>query len=114
MTLNRTGQYFFRRPLRAAIHLVADFQSLSMLKPAKGDGYTVNLSMKGCCIDSDVLVEVGMCLSLSMALSDRASSPLLIPVAQVRWVNADNFGLEFIKMAELDRLRLQQFVWEHV
>jgi len=114
MTLNRTGQYFFRRPLRAVIHLASDFQSLSMLKPTKGDGYTVNLSMKGCCIDSDVPVQVGMCLSLCMELSDQTSSPLFIPVAQVRWVDANNFGLEFIKMAEPDRVRLQQFVWEHV
>ena len=73
MTHNRTGQYFFRRPLRAVIHLVSDFQSLSMLKPTKGDGYTVNLSMKGCCIDSDVPVEVGMRLSLCMELSDQTS-----------------------------------------
>ena len=116
MTLNRTGQYFFRRPLRAVIHLVTDFQSLSMLKSTKGGGYTVNLSMKGCCIDSDVPVEGGMCLSLCMELLDLTSSPLFIPVAQVRWVDADanTFGLEFIKMAEPDRARLQQFVWEHV
>jgi PilZ domain len=70
--------------------------------------------MKGCCIDSDVPVQVGMCLSLCMELSDQTSSPLSIPVAQVRWVDANNFGLEFIKMAEPDRVRLQQFVWEHV
>lgn len=114
MTHNRTGQYFFRRPLRAIIHLVTDFQSLSMLKPTKGGGYTVNLSMKGCCLDSDVSVEVGMCLSLCMELSDQTSSPLLIPVAQVRWADANTFGLEFIKMAEPDRARLQQFVWKHL
>jgi PilZ domain-containing protein len=114
MTHNRTGQYFFRRPLRAVIHLVTDFQSLSMLKPTKGDGYTMNLSMKGCCIDSDVPVEMGMRLSLCMELSDQTTSPLLIPVAQVRWVDASTFGLEFIKMAEPDLGRLQQFVWKHV
>ena len=114
MTHNRTGQYFFKRPLRAVIHLVADFQSLSMLKPTKADGYTVNLSMKGCCIDSDVPVEVGMCLSLSLALSDQMNSPLFIPVAQVRWMDANTFGLEFIKMAEPDRARLQQFIWKHI
>jgi len=51
-----------------------------------------------------------------MELSELTSSPLFIPVAQVRWVDADanTFGLEFIKMAEPDRARLQQFVWEHV
>jgi len=114
MTHNRTGQYFFRRPLRAVIHLVTDFQVLSMLKPTKGGGYTVNLSMKGCCIDSDVPVEVGMCLSLCMELTDQTSSQLVIPVAQVRWVDANTFGLEFIKMAEPDRVCLQQFVWKHV
>ena len=114
MTHNRTGQYFVRRPLRAVIYLVTDFQSLSMLTPTNGGGYTVNLSMKGCCIDSDVPVEVGMCLSLCMELSDQTSSQLIIPVAQVRWVDANTFGLEFIKMAEPHRARLQQFVWKHV
>jgi len=49
-----------------------------------------------------------------MELSDLTSSPLLIPVAQVRWADTNTFGLEFIKMAEPDRARLQQFVWEHV
>jgi hypothetical protein len=39
---------------------------------------------------------------------------LFIPVAQVRWVDANTFGLEFIKMAEPHRARLQQFVWKHV
>ena len=102
MTHNRTGQYFFRRPLRAVIHLVTDFQSLSMLKPTKGGGYTMNLSMKGCCIDSDVPVEVGMCLSLCMELSDQTSPPLFIPVAQVRWVDANTFGLEFIKKQQAE------------
>lgn len=114
MTPNPTGQYFFKRPLRAVIHLVSEFQSLSMLDPTKGDGYTVNLSMKGCCIDSDVPVEVGMRLVLCMELSDQTTSPLLIPVAQVRWANGNTFGLEFTKMAEPDRVRLHQFVWEHL
>ena len=85
-----------------------------MLKPTKGDGYTLNLSMKGCCIDSDVPVEVGMRLSLYMGLSDQISSPLFIPLAQVRWLDANTFGLEFIKMAEPDQVRLQEFVWKHV
>ena len=85
-----------------------------MLKPTKGDGYTVNLSMKGCCIDSDVPVEVGMRLCLYMGLSDQPSSPLFISVAQVRWWDANTFGLEFIKMAEPDRVRLQEFVWKHI
>lgn len=85
-----------------------------MLKPTKGDGYTVNLSMKGCCIDSDEPVEVGMRLSLYMELSDQTSSTLFIPVAQVRWLDANTFGLEFMKMAEPDRVRLQEFVWKHI
>jgi hypothetical protein len=35
----------------------------------------MNLSMKGCCIDSDVPVEVGMCLSLFMELLDETLHP---------------------------------------
>jgi hypothetical protein len=29
-------------------------------------------------------------------------------------LDANTFGLEFIKMAEPDRVRLQQFVWKHI
>jgi len=101
------------RPLRNVIHLLAEFQGLTMLAATHGEGYTFDLSTNGCRIESDTPVQAGTFLSLRLDLADhnRYRSPLSIPVARVRWANGDSFGLEFIRMKERDRLRLEQFLW---
>jgi hypothetical protein len=83
-----------------------------MLKPTAGEGYTFNLSTNGCRIESDSTVEVGSYLAIHVRLTDHTGSSLSIPVARVRWVGAQAFGIEFMKRQEQDGRRLEQFVRE--
>src|SRR5215203_4199456 len=94
------------RPLRAAIHLVIGFRSISMLKPTEGKGYTFDLSSKGCRVESDTRVEVGTFLCIHLRLTDQGGTPVFIPVARVRWAVDTMFGIEFLKWAGREQLRL--------
>src|SRR5215211_892221 len=100
------------RPLRAAIHLMTEFQSISMLKPTEGDGYTFDLSSKGCRVESDTRLEVGTFLCIHLKLADHEGTQVFIPVARVRWAADTMFGIEFLKWAGRDQFRLERFVWE--
>ena len=100
-----------RRP-RKVIHLPAEFTGLTVLTATRGEGYTVDLSATGCRIESDTPMEAGKLLSLRMDLSldQRHRSPVAIPVGRVRWSRHGMFGVEFVKLAPRDRLRLLEFV----
>jgi len=100
------------RPLRAGIHLVTEFRSISMLKPTEGEGYTFDLSSKGCRVESDTRVEVGTFLSIHLKLADQERTPVFIPVAKVCWAASNAFGIEFLRWGKQNRRRLEQFVWE--
>src|SRR5215217_6225153 len=99
------------RPFRAVVHLTTKFQSITMLQPTEGRGYTFDLSANGCCIESDTGVQVGTYLSIQLELSphDDASS-VSIPVARVRWVCECRFGVKFMKQTQQDSQCLQKFV----
>jgi len=92
------------------IHVVARFEALTVLQPTQGEGYTYDLTIKGCRIESDVKVERGSYVSLALQLHER-QVPLAISVARVRWVRGPVFGVEFLKIAEPDKARLEQFLW---
>src|SRR5215211_7956416 len=79
------------RPLRAAIHLMTEFQSISMLKPTEGEGYTFDLSSKGCRVESDTRVEVGTFLSIHLKMEDEEGTPVFIPMAKVCWAASSAF-----------------------
>jgi hypothetical protein len=83
-----------------------------MLNATEGEGYTLDLSSTGCRIESDTPVVVGTFLCIRLELADQDGVPVFIPVARVRWVAANAFGIEFLKWAQKDRLRLEQVVWE--
>ena len=83
-----------------------------MLKPTEGEGYTFDLSTNGCRIESDISVEPGSYPAIRLRLPDHMGSPFSIPVARVRWVRGEEFGIEFMKRQEQDLRVLEQFVWE--
>lgn len=72
----------------------------------EGEAQVVDISTNGCHATSQIAVEVGMKLRLSMFLGDQ-KWPLRIDQAIVRWVNGQHFGLEFtgIRLAQRERLR---------
>ena len=72
----------------------------------EGEAQVLDISTYGCQADSQLPVEVGMQLRLSIFLGDQ-KWPLRIEQAIVRWVRGRTFGLEFIgiRLAQRERLR---------
>jgi PilZ domain-containing protein len=72
----------------------------------EGEAKVLDISTNGCQVSSQVAVEAGMQLRLSIFLGDQ-KWPLRIEHSTVRWVRGQNFGLEFtgIRSAQRERLR---------
>lgn len=66
----------------------------------------LDVSTNGCQATSSVELKVGMILKLSLFLPDY-QWPLRVDQALVRWVEGQQFGLEFtsIRLAQRERLR---------
>jgi len=75
----------------------------------QGKGKVTNLSEGGCSFTSDVLPKVGTFMEAAIQLGDPANS-LLINVAVVRWVDKNDFGLEFINLQQDEKNRLHQYL----
>lgn len=72
----------------------------------EGEAALLDISANGCRASSSIPVEKGMVLRLSLFLPDH-QWPLRINEAIVRWIDHQEFGLEFvgITMAQRERLR---------
>lgn len=66
----------------------------------------MDLSEMGAKVLSGKGIELGMQLTVQIHLLPHAL-PVKVEVAAVRWVNGDEFGLEFISMQETERGRLR-------
>ncbi|MGD9727142.1 MAG: PilZ domain-containing protein [Nitrospiraceae bacterium] len=80
--------------------------------PAIGEGLVLNLSPHGCTVETVRSVLNGCHMRLRLFLSDSHSS-LHIELAAVRWVRDSYFGVEFIRISDQDRSRLDQFLREY-
>jgi len=74
-----------------------------------GEGQTLNMSERGCLVESSLPVKVGDNLQLRLSFHDSEPS-MRVPRAAVCWVHGLRFGLEFIGIEEKDRARLTRFV----
>ncbi|MFO0730762.1 MAG: PilZ domain-containing protein [Nitrospiraceae bacterium] len=72
-------------------------------------GAVINLSSKGCKVESEASVKVGDAMSLIILLPGQPA-PASIDLALVRWAKGDCFGLEFISITPADAKRLQEFL----
>ncbi len=72
----------------------------------EGEATVLDISTNGCKATSLTEVKVGLSLKLSIFLQDQ-QWPLRIDHAVVRWVDGQNFGMEFtgIRPAQRERLR---------
>lgn len=75
----------------------------------EGEAQVLDISTNGCQASSQVTVEVGMQLRLSIFLGDQ-KWPLRIEQALVRWVRGQNFGLEFVGVRPAQRERLRGMI----
>lgn len=78
-----------------------------------GEGRVLDITVPGCLVESAVSVKVGDRMRLRVFLPDH-QSPLFVSLAVVRWAQGLRFGVEFIGMEEKERLRLNQFVTQHL
>jgi hypothetical protein len=72
----------------------------------EGEAKVLDVSTNGCSVESSIDVKIGMMLKLSLFLPD-FKWPLRVDQAMVRWIDGNQFGLEFtsIRLAQRERLR---------
>ena len=69
----------------------------------------MNLSPKGCMVESEAAVKVAEAMSLIILLPDQ-TPPTTVDLAVVRWVKNDALGLEFISMGANEAARILEFL----
>ena len=72
-------------------------------------GTVRNLSLKGCSLKCDLKAFGGMHLRIRMD-APQVDGPLCIERAFVRWSRADIMGIEFVKVAEAEHIRLIRLI----
>jgi len=75
----------------------------------EGQGRTLDLSTGGCKIETDLLVVVGASFECRIYIPG-LDWPLRIDEAQVRWVKAKTFGIQFTKIQPDEAANLKRVV----
>lgn len=83
--------------------------SISFSGETEGEGSVINLSMKGCKVESDAGVKVGDAMSLILLLPGE-QAPTAVDLALVRWAKGQWFGLEFVSLGATEMNRLRSFL----
>jgi len=74
-----------------------------------GIGIVYNLGVGGCNVVSDLAVKSGALLAVHLRIPEQTLA-ITIRAATVRWILELEFGVEFLEMQELERVRLEQFL----
>ena len=74
-----------------------------------GGGLVSGLSARGCTVVSDELIQAGTTLALHIQLPGQYA-PLKVDLAEVRWAQGREFGLEFVRLRLEEKARLQRFI----
>ena len=77
----------------------------------EGEAKLLDLSASGCRASSSIPLTVDMSLRLSLFLLDH-QWPLRVNEAIVRWIDQDQFGLEFVNLTMAQRERLRALVFK--
>ena len=91
---------------RFPVHFQSTFSSANTVG---GQGSVLDLSIRGCRIDSATKVAPGTTLGVGIQI-DSVEPPVKIRQAVVRWVRHNQFGLEFETLDPEEWLRLQAVV----
>jgi len=90
---------------RVAIQLPVSLSSNGVA----GGGLVTGLSARGCTVVSDELIQTGTSLALRIQLPEQYA-PLKVDLAEVRWAQGREFGLEFLRRRLEEKTRLQRFL----
>ena len=77
-----------------------------------GEGTIHNVSVPGCEVVSNRMVEPGTYLEMKVLLPDNGPS-LCVELAKIRWRKGRRFGVEFIRMPGVDQVRLGRLIKRH-
>ena len=95
-----------RKNLRFHVKFRSSFSSIGIVG---GEGSLVDLSIRGCRIESLTDVQPGASLEVRIAAIEH-ESPIKIQQALVRWIRGRQFGVEFVTMVPEEWARLQHTV----
>ena len=90
---------------RVGVEYAAAFSRRS----SRAKGIVLNLSMVGCRCRAEFVVEEGENLGLLIHVPGY-EHPLYVAMAEVRWSQGEEFGVEFIHMELEDRHRLAEVI----
>ena len=74
-----------------------------------GEGWVIDLSMRGCLVEGAVRVKAGDRLQLRFRLPDSHPS-ICVSVAVVRWAQGRRCGVEFMRVDDKYRAHLNRFI----
>lgn len=95
-----------RKLFRFPVKFRSAFSSIGMVG---GEGSVVDLSIRGCRIQSPTEVQPGTSLEVRIVVTEH-EAPILIQAAIVRWSREREFGLEFEVIIPTELRHLQDFV----
>lgn len=87
----------------------SQFRSIISGGQREGQGRTLDLSSGGCKIETDLPVVVRASLECRIYVPG-LDWPLRIDEAQVRWVKANTFGIQFMKIQPDEEVKLKQVI----
>jgi len=74
-----------------------------------GDGKAIDLSQKGCRIESELTVPASTMLELRLYVPG-LDWPMRVEQASVKWARGREFGLEFVRILPVEEEKLQKVV----
>lgn len=87
----------------------SQFRSTISGGQGEGQGRTLDLSAGGCMIEADFPVVVGAAFECRIYVPG-LDWPLRIDEAQVRWVKANTFGIQFMKLHPDEEAKLKRVI----
>jgi PilZ domain len=90
---------------RVAVKLPVTFSG----EDVAGGGLTSGLSVHGCTLVTEELLLAGASLAVHIQIPAQ-SEPLKVDVAEVRWGQAGEYGLEFVRLPLQEKQRLTRFI----
>lgn len=95
-----------RKNIRFHVQFRSSFSSIAMVG---GEGSLVDLSLRGCRIESPTDVRPGAALELRIEVIE-GEPPIQVQAAIVRWSRGQQFGLEFEVISSTEWVHLQDIV----
>ena len=83
--------------------------SFTSVTVVSGEGDVVDLSLRGCCVESETSVQPGSTLTIRVHIL-QDDPPITILEAVVRWTREGRFGIEFLSLVPEEWARLQHTV----